>query len=207
MVHVDTGFGDCRGDGFLESRFEFCLGQFPLVGSESQSCRLDLEDLPQGVLEFPSQPNCGAVTAGDFRKFDKRVSRGAERVGTLAIGEGPEQASFGRLFHQFGDRVYQIPSRVAVGQSHQGDLMLMDPLPELGYVLGDNVGLRGVADDIAGHEQRALGVNDRDGGGFLAYCIDHQDPVSTDGPLEHHRFEVFDSRLDERLVGIFFEDR
>jgi hypothetical protein len=33
MVHVDAGFGDRRGDGFLKCCLEFGLGQFPLVGS------------------------------------------------------------------------------------------------------------------------------------------------------------------------------
>ena len=41
MVHVDAGFGDRRGDGFLECRLEFGLGQFPLVGSEAQSGGFD----------------------------------------------------------------------------------------------------------------------------------------------------------------------
>ena len=81
------------------------------------------------------------MTAGDFGKFDKRVSRGAECVGALAIGEGPEQATFGRLFHQLGDRVDEVPTGMPVGQGHKGDLMLMDPLSELGDVLGDHVGL------------------------------------------------------------------
>lgn len=93
-----------------------------------------------------------------------------------------------------------------VGQGHKGDLMLMDPLSELSDVLRNDIGLRGVADDITGHEQLALRIDDRNGGGFLADCIDHQDPVTSNRPLEHDRFEVFHSRFDQSLIGIFFED-
>ena len=80
------------------------------------------------------------MSARDFWKFDQGVSRCTECIGTLSIRKGPVQATLGRLLHQFGYRVDEVPASVTVGQGDQGDFVLVDPLSELGHILGDYIG-------------------------------------------------------------------
>ena len=93
---------------------------------------------------------------------------------------------------------------MTVGEGHQGDLVLVNPLSKLGDVLRDDIGFRGIANNVAGHQQCALGIHHGDRSGLLPDGVYEQDPMSSDRTLEHHRLEVVDSRLDEGLIGILF---
>ena len=108
-----------------------------LIQADADIGRIDLHQFAERILHPPADGNGAAkrgVVVGQFLA--------AERAGRIDAGAGfvddhvGDRAVFQFVGHQFGQHLLRLAASRAVAQGHDGHIVLLDQLDELGPRLG-----------------------------------------------------------------------